>query len=97
MVMPRQSHVDGKVWATEIGRQVILRLDIATGKDRAEIHSNTWRLKARTIRLYGLVADDRNNLFLMDFGDEVIGTIDAKEIQHNHLPYPDAPLTPAGR
>jgi streptogramin lyase len=32
MVQPRQSHVDGKVWSTDIGRQVILRLDLASGK-----------------------------------------------------------------
>jgi len=31
MVMPGQSHVDGKVWTNEVSRQAILRLDLATG------------------------------------------------------------------
>src|SRR5258708_16211315 len=31
MVMPRQSHVDGKVWTNDVNSHSILRLDLATG------------------------------------------------------------------
>ena len=87
MVMPRQSHVDGKVWATEIGRQVILRLDIASGKYEL-IDPFKYMPEGSNHSPYGLVADDRNNLFLMDFGDEVIGTIDAKTLKTTIYPTP---------
>src|SRR5262249_57433984 len=32
MVMPRRSHVDGKVWTNEVSKQAILRLDLASGR-----------------------------------------------------------------
>ena len=77
MVMPRQSHVDGKVWTTEIGRQVILRLDVASGKyDLIDPFKNMPDGSKHSP--YGLAADEANNLFFMDFGDEVIGRIDTK-------------------
>ena len=85
MVQPRQAHVDGKVWTTEIGRQVILRLDVATGK--YELVDPFKFMPAGTNHSpYGLAADDRNNLFFMDFGDEVIGRIDAKTLQTTIYP-----------
>ena len=69
MVMPHKSHVDGKVWTTEIGRQVILRLDIASGKYEL-IDPFKYMPEGTNHSPYGLAADDKNNLFLMDFGDE---------------------------
>jgi virginiamycin B lyase len=87
MVMPRQSHVDGKVWTTEIGRQVILRLDIATGKYEM-IDPFKYMPEGSNHSPYGLTADEKNNLFLMDFGDEVIARIDAKTLQTTIYPTP---------
>jgi streptogramin lyase len=77
MVMPRQSHVDGKVWTNEVSKQSILRLDLVTGKfESFEPFAGTP--KGRTHSPYGLAADAENNLFFMDFGDENIGRVDAK-------------------
>jgi len=87
MVMPRQSHIDGKVWTTEIGRQVILRLDIASGKYEL-IDPFKYMPEGSNHSPYGLAADDRNNLFLMDFGDEVIARMDAQTLQTTIYPTP---------
>ena len=87
MVMPRQSHIDGKVWTTEIGRQVILRLDIASGKYEL-IDPFKYMPEASNHSPYGLAADDKNNLFLMDFGDEVIARLDAQTLQTTIYPTP---------
>jgi virginiamycin B lyase len=77
MVMPRQSHVDGKVWTNEVSKQSILRLELSTGKfESFEPFAGT--VKGRTHSPYGLAADAENNLFFMDFGDENIGRVDAK-------------------
>jgi virginiamycin B lyase len=87
MVMPRQSHVDGKVWTTEIGRQVILRLDTASGKYDL-IDPFKYMPEGSNHSPYGLAADDKNNLFLMDFGDEVIARMDAQTLQTTIYPTP---------
>jgi virginiamycin B lyase len=87
MVMPRQSHVDGKVWTNDVSKQAILRLDLASGgyelidpfKDlpKGSVHSP-----------YGLAADASNNLFFMDFGGEAVGRVDAKTGQPTIYPTP---------
>ena len=87
MVQPRQAHVDGKVWTTEIGRQVILRLDVASGKYEM-IDPFKYMPEGTNHSPYGLTADERNNLFLMDFGDEVIARMDAKTIDTSIYPTP---------
>ena len=87
MVMPRQSHVDGKVWTTEIGRQVILRLDIASGQYEL-VDPFKYMPEGTNHSPYGLAADAKNNLFLMDFGDEVIARMDAKTLETTIYPTP---------
>jgi virginiamycin B lyase len=87
MVQPRQSHVDGKVWSTDIGRQVILRLDLASGKYET-IDPFKYMPEGTNHSPYGLAADEKNNLFLMDFGDEVIARMDAKTLETTIYPTP---------
>jgi virginiamycin B lyase len=87
MVQPRQAHVDGKVWTTEIGRQVILRLDLASGEYEM-IDPFKYMPEGTNHSPYGLAADERNNLFLMDFGDEVIARMDAKTLETTIYPTP---------
>jgi virginiamycin B lyase len=87
MVQPRQAHVDGKVWTTEIGRQVILRLDVASGKYEL-VDPFKFMPVGTNHSPYGLTVDEKNNLFFMDFGDEVIGRIDAKTLQATIYPTP---------
>ena len=87
MVMVKSAHVDGKVWTTEIGRQIVMRLDTATGKYE-QFNPFKFALEGSNHSPYGMVADDRNNLYFMDFGDEALGRIDAKTGQINLYPTP---------
>jgi virginiamycin B lyase len=87
MVMAKSAHVDGKVWTTEIGRQIVMRLDTATGKYE-QFDPFKFALEGTNHSPYGMVADDKNNLYFMDFGDEAMGRIDAKTGQINLYPTP---------
>jgi len=77
MVMPRQSHVDGKVWTKDVNSHSILRLDLATGGYEVTDPFKDMPV-GRNHSPYGMIADKDNNLFFMDFGDESIGRVDAK-------------------
>jgi len=77
MVMPRQSHVDGKVWTNDVNSHSILRLDLATGGYQVTDPFKDMPV-GRNHSPYGMIADKDNNLFFMDFGDESIGRVDAK-------------------
>jgi virginiamycin B lyase len=87
MVMPRQSHVDGKVWTNEVSRQAILRLDLATGA--YESFEPFAAMPNRTSHSpYGLAADAQNTLYFMDFGDQNIGRVDGKTGEVTLYPTP---------
>ena len=77
LLMPLQSHVDGKVWTNDVSRQGILRLDVASGKYEF-FDPFKYLPKGRTHSPYGMAADAQNNLYFMDFGDENVGRVDAK-------------------
>ena len=87
MGMAKSTHVDGKVWTTEIARQIVMRLDIATGKYE-QFDPFKYALEGSNHSPYGMVADNQNNLYFMDFGDEGMGRIDAKTGQINLYPTP---------
>ena len=91
MVMPRQWHVDGKVWTNEVSKQLILRLDVATGKYES-IDPFALMPDRASHSPYGLAADAENNLFFMDFGDGNIGRIDGKsrEVTLYQTPTPNS-------
>ena len=92
LLMPRQSHVDGKVWTNDVNKRVILRLDVATGG--YELFDPFLSLpKGGKHSPYGMAADERNNLYFMDFGDESVGRVDAKT--WHDLSDADAALAPA--
>lgn len=77
MVSPANSHVDGKVWTNNQDTHAIYRLDVATGQ-----YENLGEFKipgeSRTINAYGIPSDAENNLYLLEFGANNIGRIDAK-------------------
>jgi virginiamycin B lyase len=76
MVMPGEARVDGKVWTNLVDRQVILRLDLASGSfELIDPFKNAP--KGRMHSPYGMTVDARNNLYFMDFGDENIVRMDA--------------------
>lgn len=77
MVSASSSHVDGKVWTNNQDDHSILRLDVATGKFE---NLGTFAIPGakRTISAYGIPADLDNNIYLLEFGADNIGRIDAK-------------------
>lgn len=80
MVSPTNSHVDGKVWTNNQDTHAIYRLDLATGQ-----YENLGEFQIpganRTISAYGIPSDQENNLYLLEFGSNMIGRIDAKTKQ----------------
>jgi virginiamycin B lyase len=87
LLMPRQWHVDGKVWTNDVGRQGVLRLDVATGK--YEFFNPFKNMpKGKQHSPYGMAADEENNLYFMDFADENVGRVDAKTGQSTIYPTP---------
>jgi streptogramin lyase len=83
--------VDGKVWTKSVGTQDIFRLDIA---------SNTWEKFHPTSELpaghhysmYQVISDSKNNLWMAEFQEGYLGTIDAKThaVKWFALPTPNA-------
>jgi streptogramin lyase len=74
LLMPGHWRVDGKVWTNDVNRQRILRLDVATGTYES---FEPFAGFGGTHSPYGMVADDANNLYFMDFADENVGRVDA--------------------
>jgi streptogramin lyase len=83
--------VDGKVWTKSVGTQDIFRLDLA---------SNTWEKFHPTSELpaghhysmYQVISDSKNNLWMAEFSEGYLGTIDAKThaVKWFALPTPHA-------
>ena len=95
MVMPRQSHVDGKVWTNDVFTHSILRLDLATGDyERVDPFEGMPVGGNRQHSPYGMAADNDNNLYFMDFGDENVGRVDAKTFRATIYPTPTAHSRP---
>jgi streptogramin lyase len=89
MVMPRQSHLDGKVWTNDVFTHSILRLDLATGAyERVDPFEGMPVGGNRQHAPYGMAADKENNLYFMDFGDESVGRVDAKTFRATIYPTP---------
>jgi len=95
MVMPRQSHVDGKVWTNDVNSHSILRLDLATGAyERVDPFQGMPIGSNRQHSPYGMAADKDNNLYFMDFGDESVGRVDAKTFRATIYPTPTSHSRP---
>jgi streptogramin lyase len=83
--------VDGKVWTKSVGTQDIFRLDLA---------SNTWEKFHPTSELpaghhysmYQVISDSKNNVWMAEFSEGYLGTIDAKThaVKWFALPTPHA-------
>jgi virginiamycin B lyase len=77
LLTPRHLDVDGKVWTNDVRKQAILRLDLATGKYEF-IDPFKFTPKGRQHSPYGMVSNETNDLYFMDFADENVGRIEAK-------------------
>jgi virginiamycin B lyase len=87
LLTPSHLGVDGKVWTNDVRKQAVLRLDLATGKYEF-IDPFKFTPKGRQHSPYGMVSDESNNLYFMDFADENVGRIDAKTAQATIYPTP---------
>jgi streptogramin lyase len=77
LLTPRHLDVDGKVWTNDVRKQAVLRLDLATGKYEF-IDPFKFTPKGRQHSPYGMVSNEANDLYFMDFADENVGRVDAK-------------------
>jgi streptogramin lyase len=79
-ITPTHSHIDGKAWAKNSEGNLILRLDVATGK-----WENLGAFKdprtGRNVGMYGMPSDSQNNVYLLDINNGQIGRLDAKTLK----------------
>ena len=76
-VAVNNSHIDGKIWTTNVGLSGIHRLDLATGKWET-FDAYTGQPKNRRRGIYQVVSDSQNNAWFSDYAGQDIGKIDAK-------------------
>jgi len=72
---PSFAHVDGKVWVKNSDGSQILRLDVESGKWE---NLGSFSANGKRLGVYGIRADSKNNLYLLDFQSSAIGIVDAK-------------------
>ncbi len=75
-VSPTSMQVDGKVWVKNSDHAQILRLEPKTGRWE-NLGSFTDPETKKTIGSYGVNADLKNNLYLLDFNSGDLGIVDA--------------------
>lgn len=77
MVVPEQSHVDGKVW---IGADNEYQFDIATGKWTEIDYLKGQPPGAKDHGSYGVAADSKNNFYGMELNADNIIKVDSKTL-----------------
>jgi virginiamycin B lyase len=81
--------VDGKVWTKSVGTQDIFRLDLATNKwDR--FHPTDQLPPGGHYGMYQVISDSKNDLWMAEFSEGYLGTIDAKTGAVKWFPLPTA-------
>ncbi|HEX8829384.1 MAG TPA: hypothetical protein VF778_14875, partial [Xanthobacteraceae bacterium] len=81
--------VDGKVWTKSVGTQDIFRLDLATGKWE-RFHPTDQLPPGGHYSMYQVISDSKNNLWMAEFNEGYLGTIDAKTGAVKWFPMPTA-------
>jgi streptogramin lyase len=76
MISPQNSHVDGKVWTNNQETHSVYRFDTATGT--FENKGVATDKDGKHISGYGMPTDSQNNVWLLEFGSDKIGRVDAK-------------------
>ena len=77
--------IDGKVWTKSVGTQHIFRLDLKTGE--WERFHPTDSLP-QGLRIYEVISDSRNNLWMAEFTNGHLGKIDARTLEVTWYPIP---------
>jgi virginiamycin B lyase len=81
--------VDGKVWTKSVGTQDIFRLDLATGKWE-RFHPTDQLPPGCHYSMYQVISDSKNDLWMAEFSEGYLGTIDAKTGAVKWFPMPTA-------
>ena len=75
MVSPQHAHVNGKVWTNNQETHSLYRIDVKTGQ--YEDMGEPKDANGVSINGYGLVADQKNNPYMLEFGNTRVGKFDA--------------------
>jgi streptogramin lyase len=81
MVSPSSADVDGKVWTNNQESHASYRLDVASGK--FEDLGISKDASGKQVSGYGMPVDKENNLYLLEFGGQSIGRVNAKTKEVN--------------
>jgi streptogramin lyase len=87
MVMPEQTHLDGKVW---IGAEDEYQVDIATGQWTKIDYLKLQPPGARDHGSYGVAADSQNNFYGLEVNADFIIRVDAKTLIPTYYQTPTA-------
>jgi len=77
MVMPEQTHVDGKVW---IGAENEYQVDVATGEWTEIDYRKMQPPGAKDHGSYGVAADSKNNFYGLELNADYIIKVDSKNL-----------------
>ena len=77
MVMPEQTHLDGKVW---IGAENEYQVDMATGEWTEIDYRKLQPSGAKDHGSYGVAADSKNNFYGLELNADFIIRVDAKNL-----------------
>jgi streptogramin lyase len=72
--------VDNKVWTKSVGTQDIFRVDLKTG-EWEKFHPTNNLPGGEHFGIYQVMADSHNNLWMAEFSEGHLGTIDAKTLK----------------
>jgi len=92
MVAPYSAHVDGAVYTNNQEKHEVYRVDLKTGE-----YTNLGKMtdpSGHVVDGYGLIADSKNNLYMLEFGGTSIGRYDAKTKSVRIYPTPIANSKP---
>jgi virginiamycin B lyase len=87
MVMPEQTHVDGKVW---IGAENEYQVDMATGQWTEIDYRKMQPAGAKDHGSYGVAADSKNNFYGLEVNADFIIRVDAKNLVPTYYQTPTA-------
>jgi virginiamycin B lyase len=92
-VQSAHMNVDGKVWA-QWSESRIQRLDVRSGKwdESIDVFKDAPPVAHRH-DLYDIYSDSQNNLWLTDYGSQLVGKVDAKTLK---ITYWSTPTTDSG-
>jgi streptogramin lyase len=94
MVAPTHDNLDGKVWTNNQDNRTFWQLDTATGTWARSFGPLIYPDTKKVFSAYGIVSDDKNSLWMLDFGGTSIAHLDPKTGAFKIIPTPTADSHP---